>query len=217
VRALVVFLLCAGVSLLPIAGTSCQLSVFDPSPHDALYFFCSQIACQIIAMAHCEYLTYKSRDGEEGTIGIFQWQQAGEDECETWNDSLRGTYLKNSQFCIVVSVICALFGLFFVVTEWMCIRCCCSTLFTTLGLWLAVVFGGLTYTMYGSSLCLAGADCSFGVGATLNLVSMLLYFFASILLCTTPKPEPCIYLCCKKDEDAGKKDEDAGKKDDEEA
>jgi hypothetical protein len=185
-------------------------SIQAPSPHDVLSLFCSQITFQIIAMAHCEYLTYK-KFGSKGTIGIFRWQPAGEDdECKTWNDSQRGTSLQTSQFCMVVSVICALFSLFFVVAEWMCIRCCCSTLFTSLGLGLAVVFGGLTYVMYGSSFCLSGFDCSFGTGATLNLVSMILYFVASILLCVTPKPEPCIYQCCKKDDDAGKKDDKEG-------
>lgn len=62
----------------------------------------------------------------------------------------------------------------------------------------AIACTSLVYVAFGSQFCVENAfDCSFGEGASYNVIALAAYCGAWIILCCSPKPSPLLSQCRK--------------------
>ena len=181
----------------------------------------TQIVLQIMASAHCEFMTYNSNADNitDGHIGLF----VDNEDTDTCPDNI-GTaegdddpYLRAARSMMTLSILVAACATLLVGFEWLCCRVCCAQVLESLAFFAAAALGALAYLAFGSEYCtgdpaeviedwvtnpnLGNEDlneqddlyhCSFGKGSSYNLVAILIYFVVHFVVCCTPKPTPVL-------------------------
>lgn len=96
----------------------------------------------------------------------------------------------------------ALFGAL-VLFGFFCCQVCCFGCLETLACLGALSASGAVFVVYGSQFCVPRDEipdelqCSFGQGATYNVMAMACYLGASVVYCCSPRPDPLIKQCSK--------------------
>jgi hypothetical protein len=172
-----------------------------------------QIALQLLAASHCEFIKFDSKVLPDGTLGLF----ADEDKCGHHIGSTAlhdDEFFKTGKIMIALSLAGAFCAGCLVLFEFLCCRVCCAVLLENLAYLGSAACGGLVYLVYLNVYChdslqekaestlennglkaKTGAllyECKFGEGSTYNLCAVCFYLAAMIVLCFSPKPTPLI-------------------------
>ena len=170
------------------------------------------------AFYQCEFLNYDvdasgggaGGGGGSGTFGFYGYKLPGEDdECTPYGteemDADRMLKAARSMVILALAAACAAGTL--VLFEFLFCKVCCAGCLEGLGYVVATVCSALGYLAYASEFCnytfgeddngngttmgiSATSSCSFGKGATYNLLAMAAYFASSVVLACTPQPTP---------------------------
>jgi len=84
-----------------------------------------------------------------------------------------------------------------VLFEFVCCRICLAGCLEGLAYVVAQICSGLVFIVYASDFCISVDElqlsCSFGRGATFNVLSLCCYVAAGIVLACSPKPTPLFH------------------------
>ncbi|GKY97883.1 hypothetical protein MPSEU_000746300 [Mayamaea pseudoterrestris] len=115
-----------------------------------------------------------------------------------WLGSDGGGFIRVAQWSVLLAVIGGGLCFLLVFLETTCQRVPGSSILDVLCITMAVLFSGLVFLVIKSDACEETDDgCVIGSNGAANIAAMVLYAFAGLIMCCTPKPRPVFrQLCC---------------------
>jgi len=128
----------------------------------------------------------------------------GSEQCAGYDDDTDDAMLKAARAMIALAIAAAAAGGTLVLFEFVCCKIvCCASCVEGLAYLAAQVCSGLAFLAYGSEFCNLAigtstdtpieSSCSFGKGATYNVLALACYLASGIVLACSPKPTPLLH------------------------
>jgi len=178
------------------------------------------LVMQFLNVYSCDFISANASDDGLSTTNIGVWFQGIDSVCfEDHYEASEDSYVAWARSALILSMMCGAAAGILVLFEWIICEICCAGIVEGCAFVGAWGCGLGVYLIYGIDGCgtineevtgdndivnnisetvipesilniPTGSECTWGPGATYNLLACIAYFGCGVLLCFTPQPKP---------------------------